>query len=163
MFHRKKRPLGEVELNLTAMLDMAFQLLAFFILTFKPTPTEGQIDLHMPSANAARVRPTPITESNYNSGLDVLRITLVGDANGSIQTIFLGDREVKRPQDLNQELQTLLGQVDSPFVQVILQVTPNVHYQGLMSVIESCAKTTLADGHSLRKLSFVEVSADRTM
>ena len=28
-----------VELNVTAMLDMAFQLLAFFILTFRPGPS----------------------------------------------------------------------------------------------------------------------------
>ncbi len=35
----------EVELNLAAMLDMAFQLLTFFVLTFKPAPVEGQIAL----------------------------------------------------------------------------------------------------------------------
>ena len=38
----------EVELNLAAMLDMAFQLLTFFILTFKPNPVEGQINLNLP-------------------------------------------------------------------------------------------------------------------
>jgi biopolymer transport protein ExbD len=37
---KKKRNQGEVELNLAAMLDMAFQLLTFFILTFKPAPVE---------------------------------------------------------------------------------------------------------------------------
>ena len=38
---RKKKSRGkeEVELNLAAMLDMAFQLLAFFILTFRPSPS----------------------------------------------------------------------------------------------------------------------------
>ena len=32
-----------VELNVTAMLDMAFQLLAFFILTFRPGPLEPAV------------------------------------------------------------------------------------------------------------------------
>ena len=41
-----------MELNLVAMLDLAFQLLAFFILTFKPAPAEGQILLRMPPAEA---------------------------------------------------------------------------------------------------------------
>src|SRR5205823_3690703 len=47
--HRRARPkTDEVSLNLAAMLDMAFQLLAFFILTFKPNPVEGQISLNLP-------------------------------------------------------------------------------------------------------------------
>ncbi len=43
-----------MELNLAAMLDMAFQLLTFFILTFRPAPVEGQILLRMPP-------PQPVT------------------------------------------------------------------------------------------------------
>ena len=39
---KKKRDQGEVELNLAAMLDMAFQLLCFFILTFKPEGRRGR-------------------------------------------------------------------------------------------------------------------------
>ena len=39
-----------MELNVTAMLDMAFQLLAFFVLTFKPPPGEDQIYLKLPPA-----------------------------------------------------------------------------------------------------------------
>ncbi|MFO1019164.1 MAG: biopolymer transporter ExbD [Planctomycetales bacterium] len=45
---RRNRAQQEVELNLAAMLDMAFQLLAFFILTFRPSPIEGQIDMQLP-------------------------------------------------------------------------------------------------------------------
>ncbi len=59
--HRKKTLGAEaVELNLAAMLDMAFQLLAFFILTFKPAPVEGDIALRMPQTAtkaAGRVAP----------------------------------------------------------------------------------------------------------
>ena len=40
----------DVELNVTAMLDMAFQLLAFFVLTFKAPPGEAQIYLNLPPA-----------------------------------------------------------------------------------------------------------------
>ena len=59
MRRRKKRKQNDVELNLAAMLDMAFQLLTFFILTFKPAPIEGQVLLRMPP-------PQPIT--NVNAG-----------------------------------------------------------------------------------------------
>ena len=37
------------DLPITPMLDMSFQLLAFFILTFRPMPTEAQLALALPS------------------------------------------------------------------------------------------------------------------
>jgi biopolymer transport protein ExbD len=37
-----------VELPITPMLDMSFQLMAFFIFTFRPAPTEGQIAMSLP-------------------------------------------------------------------------------------------------------------------
>jgi biopolymer transport protein ExbD len=49
--HRRQRhgtDFVEPDLPITPMLDMSFQLLAFFIMTFKPTPTEGQIAMSLP-------------------------------------------------------------------------------------------------------------------
>ncbi len=40
---------------MASMLDMAFQLLTFFILTFRPAPIEGQISLRLPP-------PIPVTK-----------------------------------------------------------------------------------------------------
>ncbi len=51
---------GEVELNMAAMLDMAFQLLTFFVLTFRPGPQSG----------AAQFRALARRVSGY-SGLSV--------------------------------------------------------------------------------------------
>ena len=60
----------DVELNVTAMLDMAFQLLAFFVLTFRPGPFEPAVQLHLPPAQpvvhgrrswAGRDRPDDIS------------------------------------------------------------------------------------------------------
>ncbi len=51
MFRRRKRMQDnptEPELPITPMLDMSFQLMAFFILTFKSGPTEGQLALLLP-------------------------------------------------------------------------------------------------------------------
>ena len=50
MFKRKK-DLGEMGVNLgiiiTPMLDMAFQVLAFFIMTYHPSALEGYFDIKM--------------------------------------------------------------------------------------------------------------------
>ena len=39
------------------MLDMAFQLLTFFILTYRPPPTEGQIYLRLPPPEGVAAQP----------------------------------------------------------------------------------------------------------
>jgi len=46
--HRQKPDHVEPDLPITPMLDMSFQLLAFFIMTFHPTQTEGQIMVALP-------------------------------------------------------------------------------------------------------------------
>ena len=48
MHDRTRTDHVEPDLPVTPMLDMSFQLLAFFIVTFKPAPTEGQIALALP-------------------------------------------------------------------------------------------------------------------
>lgn len=53
----RKRPLPEnVPFPVTPMLDMAFQLLAFFVLTFQPPSRETRIDLYLPAAPSALPR-----------------------------------------------------------------------------------------------------------
>src|SRR5205807_5701338 len=55
--HRKRRKKDagpEIELPITPMLDMAFQLLTFFIFTYHPSALEGQIEMDLPMADAAK-------------------------------------------------------------------------------------------------------------
>jgi biopolymer transport protein ExbD len=67
--HKPKRSGAEhvdPDLPITPMLDMSFQLLAFFVVIFKPAPTEGQLALALPSEkqddallNLGRVQAVP--------------------------------------------------------------------------------------------------------
>jgi biopolymer transport protein ExbD len=56
MAQRKiKIPGSEVQLPITPMLDMAFQLLAFFVFSFNPSSLqEGGIDLNLPSVGESK-------------------------------------------------------------------------------------------------------------
>ena len=49
----RPKPPEDVFFPVVPMLDMAFQLLAFFILTFKAPSAETHIDLHLPTTPAA--------------------------------------------------------------------------------------------------------------
>ncbi len=165
MRHRKRRKQGEVELNLAAMLDMAFQLLTFFILTFRPAPVEGQILLRMPP-------PMPVTninsgqkagadESNTNpvQGLNTLIVTAVAQSDGSLRQLAIGDVTMGSLPALDRKLNLVLGDAGSGFDQVIVQVDSRLKYSELMGVIDVCTRQKLPNGEQLSKLSFVELPA----
>jgi biopolymer transport protein ExbD len=54
---RRKTEAGpEPTLPITPMLDMAFQLLAFFVMTYHPSDLEGQMELSLPSEAIAQAQ-----------------------------------------------------------------------------------------------------------
>jgi biopolymer transport protein ExbD len=158
--------MSEVELNLAAMLDMAFQLLTFFILTFKPAPVEGQVLLRMPP-------PQPVTnmqagqkagsdKSNTNpvEGLNTLVVSALANPNGSLKQMAVGDTPIAGTTALGVKLAEVLSDPSSGFDQVIVQVDSRLHYGELMRVIDECTKQKLPNGEPLSKLSFVELPAE---
>ncbi len=56
MAKRRSEVSVDVEINkvITPMLDMAFQIFAFFIVTYHPSQLEGQMLLHLPDAALAK-------------------------------------------------------------------------------------------------------------
>lgn len=82
MLRRRKRMQDnptQPDLPITPMLDMSFQLMAFFICTFKPGPTEGQLSLMLPREGntvAAPASLTPTDEKRYVGYVRIVRNTL---------------------------------------------------------------------------------------
>lgn len=62
--HRTTTDFVEPDLPITPMLDMSFQLLAFFIMTFKPAPTEGQIAMSLPKEDGGGSATSTTTDLN---------------------------------------------------------------------------------------------------
>jgi biopolymer transport protein ExbD len=90
MSTRKRRGADRVEpdLPITPMLDMAFQLLAFFIITFKPAPTEGQLALALPKEEgpgpAVPGLPVDVPPAQFT-----VRVTAA--ANGTIEKMTISE------------------------------------------------------------------------
>ncbi len=162
---RKKRRLqSEVELNLAAMLDMAFQLLTFFILTFRPAPVEGQISLRLPPPQPVTVVKdgqqvgSDLENKSPLSGVTTLTISVFADPNtGDIASLGVGESQVPSIAALDGRLQQVFADPGNPFDQVILQVGESCRYDELMKVIDVCTHQTFSDGKKLSKLSFVEL------
>ncbi len=158
---RKRGAHGAIELNMTAMLDMAFQLLAFFILTFQPGEVETQVSMRMPNEK-------PVTQG---SGLELelepppkmddfsfpLVVSVHASEEGDAGRITVGTREFKdAPPDqlyafLNSEMASLVA--DAGFDRVNLLADGKLRYESLMRVVDVCTKQKLPSGEQLTKIS----------
>src|SRR5438067_13564030 len=83
------------DLPITPMLDMSFQLLAFFIFTFRPAPTEGQILLALPKQEGSK------TETAVPDAMDErpvkLTVTVAATADGRIADMTLREEDSAGP------------------------------------------------------------------
>lgn len=78
----------EPDLPITPMLDMAFQLLAFFVMTFNPVPAEGHLDMALPKIEGGEsTAPPPVS---LEEEADELIVSIEATPNGEISQIRLG-------------------------------------------------------------------------
>jgi biopolymer transport protein ExbD len=75
----------EIEVNMTAMIDIVFQLLIFFIMTFNVAPQEGDFNIKMPLASQ------PSDEIPLDEPPELIRIALRSGEEGKINTINVDD------------------------------------------------------------------------
>jgi biopolymer transport protein ExbD len=98
---RRKRKHAEFldpDLPIIPMLDMSFQLLAFFIITFKPMPTEGQIAMSLPPAEEggeAAVALPDITSQKPVKYIARVQATELGGRIASIQLTEEGSADAE--------------------------------------------------------------------
>ena len=91
----------KIELQMTPMIDIVFQLLIFFIMTFKIVTQEGDFNVKMPLAAAAGAEVDP-------SALDMtLRLTANGE--GELTGIQLNDKSFEQFDDLHLYVISLVG------------------------------------------------------
>ena len=158
----------EVKLNVTAMLDMAFQLLAFFVLTFKPAPIEGQIALRMPDPNPIKKYPVESSSGNVECTVDFgpqqLTVSLYPDKAGELGTVAVATTPVATDGTQKQKLAALHSDLSRKFVhpgnsfdKVVLMVGSTMRYDTVMQVMDMCSQLRFADGKPLTKLTFVEL------
>jgi len=166
-----KRKSDKVDLNLAAMLDMAFQLLTFFILTFRPAPVEGQLALHLPPPVAlTKVTADQAAQAKDNEGsgnltdLETLNIFITADDPGDVDLIKVGMNPVVKGRlnkvsinRLDQALKEIFDRQAIPFDRIQLAVDGRLRYEELMKIVDVCTKQKLPNGQLLQRVSFIEM------
>ncbi len=98
-----------VSLQMTSMIDIVFQLLVFFVFTFKIVLPEGDFNIRMPSATASQT--TQPTET------PLLKVRLRAAPSGELAQLQLGDvvLDGEAPfAQLHLEIRNLVGDSGGP-------------------------------------------------
>ena len=75
----------KIELQMTPMIDIVFQLLVFFIMTFKIVSQEGDFNIKMPLAAPAQGAPDDLQ-------LPPMKVRLVAGASGQLASVSMNNR-----------------------------------------------------------------------
>ena len=161
-----RQKVDEPNVPIAPMLDMAFQLLTFFVLTYHPAPQEGQFVMSLLPAQpatamaAAPAANQPVASNDLPVSLRTLPMILRAGDGGSLGRIVVEQTEVPNdPKALEEALGKYLQDPDLPFDQTLLKVDPNLRYSELMTVINAFSNAFAKSGKDM-KLSFVELRPD---
>jgi biopolymer transport protein ExbD len=137
---RRPGPPDDVFFPVVPMLDMSFQLLAFFIMTFQPPSGETRLDLVLPAAPVALPRGTPAAADAPDAvGLETdLVVEATADAGGELARLALAGGTLADPEALRERLARYVAVVAPRPVRVVLRADDALRYEVGARLIAAC-------------------------
>jgi biopolymer transport protein ExbD len=164
MTTRRKTEAGpEPTLPVTPMLDMAFQLLAFFVMTYHPSDLEGQMELSLPSEAITQAKDKEDIKQDakvdkeqdlkLSANLTVIVRTQRDNVNnGLISGISLQDDAGTGPVDtldkLREELKSRRATVENK-ENIKIQADSKLKWEEVINVMDVCQQA------GFKNISFV--------
>jgi biopolymer transport protein ExbD len=146
----RPRPPDDVLFPVAPMLDMAFQLLAFFILTFKAPSSQTHIDLDLPAAPAvsprtlqARAAATRAAKSDADVESDLL-IRAEADERGELRRLQLGEARIPDLGTLANRLRRYTRLLRGAPLRVRLLADDHLRYEPAVQIIATCTSAGVA-------------------
>src|SRR5712692_3000626 len=155
----------DVEINkvITPMLDMAFQIFAFFIVIYHPSQLEGQLLLNLPDAAQAKAakpedaRPDQSMTGELELPAEISVIAKTkrsdGSQDGSITQISVqerlgtkdvfkqeqGSKEVPNLDVLRKYLQSVRGSLSNQN-DIKIEAESGLRYEYVMAIMDTCTR-----------------------
>jgi biopolymer transport protein ExbD len=148
MHHSKSVSQSKVSLPITPMLDLTFQLLFFFVVTFTPGIREGVVDLALPGEQGCQPPPGPEREPEEVFPVDLtvtVRAQLDGANRGevsalSVRTIDGRSKPVDDLGALTRHLAQLREKLPSNKEGIHVEVDPSLRVGSLARVMDACRR-----------------------
>lgn len=143
-------PPEDVAFPVAPMLDMAFQLLAFFVLTFKEPSAETHIDLELPATPAAlptRVEGRAPLRSSRRADTDLENDLLVraeADDLGELKALRLGEAVIPDMATLGLRLRRYTRLLQGRGLRVRLVADEHLRYEPAARIIATCSASGVA-------------------
>jgi biopolymer transport protein ExbD len=132
---------SKVTLEMTPMIDVVFQLLIFFMFTFKIVSVEGEFAITMPAAVQGSAAPS----SENVTALPDIDVRLLASENGELAGIRVGEEQVSSMDELTATLQAIVGddpQIASD-VEMRIDAPPNLKYGAVVGAINAAARVRI--------------------
>ena len=162
---RRRRPTRQSEgptVPVAPMLDMAFQLLTFFVLTYRAMPAEGQFVMNLlppqPATAINAEAPAEAATDKLPASLRTLPTILRAGPGGMLGQITVGEQAIPTdPTALEKELDKYFSDPNLPFDQTLLRVDPRLKYAELIKVVNAFSNA-FAKAKKTPSISFAELT-----
>ena len=147
----RPRPPEEVLFPVTPMLDMAFQLLAFFVLTFQAPSAETHLDLYLPATpqalpGAPRGRAEQVPARRVDTDIENdLFVRVTANDLGDMQAIRLGESILPDLTTLGERLRRYVEILEGRPLRVRLVADDHLRYEEAARVLAACAAAGVAN------------------
>ena len=154
----------KIDVNMTPMIDVVFQLLIFFLCTLKVIEPEGDFDISMPLG-------APSAASVTEADLPPFKVRMESDAAGDLQTLFFngtslggGDQALAK---LNSEVfraitaLQAIGKEQQEKQEVEIDPDYNLHYRYIINAIGACSVRLGPNDIPVRFISLIKFAPRR--
>jgi biopolymer transport protein ExbD len=127
---RRRASVDKVEQQMTPMIDIVFQLLTFFVMSFKIGVQEGDFNIKMPLAGVGVA---------VDQELPPVKVRLIANKDGSLGGIRMGDRQLNSFRALHNEVMSIVGsdKILASNVEVELDCDYGLHYDNVVNAISA--------------------------
>lgn len=149
-FGKAAGEIEKVEMNMTPMIDVCFQLLIFFMLSLKLFSPEGDFSITMPLA-APREGLPPEAQT------PPVRVRLTADANGKLAGIQMGERKLANFKELHDQIREVSRLDRGPgatpaSAEVELDCDHNLKFEYAVSALSAVAGYVANDNQTIVRM-----------
>lgn len=151
----------KVEVQMTPMIDIVFQLLVFFIMTFKIVSQEGDFNIKMPMGGVSEGLPP-------EDQLPPMKVRLRAAANGQIAQITLNDNNFGVNFDsLRNYIVSIIGDERGPgsvqdTAEIEIDADSNLRYEHVIQTITAVSGYVDADDNIVKLVEKIKFAPPRS-
>jgi biopolymer transport protein ExbD len=151
----RKNTEAKVEQNMTAMIDVVFQLLTFFVMSFKVAAMEGDFNIKMPASGASSASVTDTAPP--------IKIKMSAGENGTLKNFKVGSNEpMINFKDMTRTIKSLLKSSSSPGLEneteVELDCDYTLKYEYVIKAITAISGEKQSDGSVVKLVQKIKFS-----